>query len=450
MSSKNSSHSSEGLCISTDRGLECINHWTVRNFKRRWLWLDKDQVLNSSPFAVDLNGKIIWVLSLRRLHDDFELSLTLQSNGAQEDANLPTYYEFIIKSAAKEKCVDFSGVRCFKVKESTKRYFEIQTLEQIQELEHDDDITITCKLVVSAEYKNWSHQFPARLKSGTCKFELDFIRLLDSGEFSDITIEANGVEFKAHKALLIARSEYFRAMLTHDTIEANTGQVKVSDIDPQVMRAVLRFIYSGNIEINSLEETIEEEVQELEEEKEGQEEEHVNDFVRLIKYNDEDETTAQNNYHRHSFVIDLLKAADRYQLEDLKLHCELTLGDRISSNSAPDLLKLAHIYRADILKNRVIQFTIVYVELYHTNLILFNLYITSSLILSYLIFSNLTRSSRKLKSHAKEVNGVERLRNFLKEHPELSVELFEAYFKALASGLEPRATRVTVESETSN
>lgn len=347
MSSRSSSHRSEGLCISTTRRLECINHWTVRNFKRRCEWLEQNQALNSSPFAVDLNGKIIWVLSLRRLYRDFELSLTLQSNGAQEDANLPTNYEFIIKSATREKCLDFSGERCFKVKESTKHYFQIGMLEQIQKLEHDDDITITCKLVVSAEYRNWSHQFPTQLKGGTCKFELDFVRLLDSGEFSDITIEASGVEFKAHKAILIARSEYFRAMLTHNTIEANTGQVKVSDIDPQVMRAVLRFIYSGNIEINSIEESIEED------EPEGEE-------VLEERNKDEDEIIAQNHsYHRHSFVIDLLKAADRYQLEDLKLHCELVLCDRISSNSAPDLLKLAHIYRADNLKSRVIQFTIV-------------------------------------------------------------------------------------------
>lgn len=365
MSSKSSSHRIEGLCISTTRRLECINHWTVRNFKRRCEWLEQNQALNSSPFAVDLNGKIIWVLSLRRLYRDFELSLTLQSNGSQEDANLPTNYEFIIKSATREKCLDFKGERCFKVKESTKHYFQIGMLEQIQRLEHDDDITITCKLVVSAEYRNWSHTFPAQLNSGICKSELDFIRLLGSGELSDITIEADSVNFKAHKAILIARSEYFRAMLSHNTIEANTGHIKVSDIEPKVMRAVLKFIYSGNIELNSGGESVEEEEGGGEEEEEVREQQLDGDHHLMEEENNdvalcnEDGGDCDADSHRHSFVIDLLKAADRYQLEDLKLHCELALCDRISSNSAPDLLKLAHIYRADNLKNRVIQYTIV-------------------------------------------------------------------------------------------
>lgn len=364
MSSKSSSLRSEGLCISTTRRLECINHWTVRNFKRRCEWLEQNQALNSSPFAVDLNGKIIWVLSLRRLYRDFELSLTLQSNGAQEDANLPTNYEFIIKSATREKCLDFKGERCFKVKESTKHYFQIGMLEQIQKLEHDDDITITCKLVVSAEYRNWSHSFPAQLKSGICKFELDFVKLLDSGELSDITIEAKGVNFKAHKAILIARSEYFRAMLSHNTIEANTGRIEVSDIEAQVMRAVLKFIYSGNIELNSMGESVDGEEGEVDEQQLGGhhhlvEEEELEENSDALNGDEDAGSDCDYDNHRHSFVIDLLKAADKYQLEDLKLHCELALCDRISSNSAPDLLKLAHIYRADNLKNRVIQFTIV-------------------------------------------------------------------------------------------
>lgn len=52
----------------------------------------------------------------------------------------------------------------------------------------------------------------------------------------------------AHKVVLAARSPVFYAMLTNDLIEAKESVVNVPDFDSKVMKEVLRFIYCNTVE----------------------------------------------------------------------------------------------------------------------------------------------------------------------------------------------------------
>ena len=58
----------------------------------------------------------------------------------------------------------------------------------------------------------------------------------------------NGQNVGGHKCILKARSQVFAAMFQHDMQEAKTGQVVIKDIQPDIFKELLFFIYSGQLE----------------------------------------------------------------------------------------------------------------------------------------------------------------------------------------------------------
>ena len=86
----------------------------------------------------------------------------------------------------------------------------------------------------------------AALKVPECKLPRHMESLLDSGTFSDVTLCTRGREFKAHKAILAARSPVFGAMFEHEMEESRKGRVEISDIDPDVFHEMLKFVYTGS------------------------------------------------------------------------------------------------------------------------------------------------------------------------------------------------------------
>ena len=77
--------------------------------------------------------------------------------------------------------------------------------------------------------------------------------LFESMQFSDIIFKVRGREFPAHKLILSARSEVFAAMFQHPMEENLTNQIKIDDIDPNVFQELLRFIYTGRVQVDKLE-----------------------------------------------------------------------------------------------------------------------------------------------------------------------------------------------------
>ncbi|OQV18139.1 putative Speckle-type POZ protein B [Hypsibius exemplaris] len=139
----------------------------------------------------------------------------------------------------------------------------------------------------------------------------DYARLRDGQVGTDFIIALrNGQEFPAHRAILLARSPFFAAMLTHDTTEKRTGRCTIADdvVDGRTMKALLDFWYSGSIGA----------VLEMPEE--------------------------------------LLIAADKYEALVLKDACIACLIERITPANAAHLLALADTYAAGALRAAVVRF----------------------------------------------------------------------------------------------
>ncbi|XP_024316400.1 BTB/POZ and MATH domain-containing protein 2 [Brachypodium distachyon] len=117
-----------------------------------------------------------------------------------------------------------------------------------------------------------------------------FSDLLRTKESSDVTFEVGGEKFAAHRCVLAARSTVFKEKLFGNVVlEAKGGAVlKIDDIKPNVFSALLTFIYTDA-------------------------------FCGMEVDNEPKPVT---------WLLQLLKAADTYDLQKLRLICEEMLAGR--------------------------------------------------------------------------------------------------------------------------
>ncbi|XP_033217217.1 speckle-type POZ protein-like [Belonocnema kinseyi] len=118
-------------------------------------------------------------------------------------------------------------------------------------------------------------------------------RFLEDQTICDVTFLIGDQEFRAHKIILAIRSPAFLAMFTHEFSEQRNSKARISDIRPEVFKALLRYVYNAEIESMS------------------------------------------------EIAAELLIAADKYLLEDLKIKCERFLIAKSTKEKASYLLQIA-------------------------------------------------------------------------------------------------------------
>ncbi|CAD6204159.1 GSCOCG00009892001-RA-CDS [Cotesia congregata] len=131
------------------------------------------------------------------------------------------------------------------------------------------------------------------LEGSERKLSDDFKNLFETKNKCDITIKVGDKKFEAHKVILIARSSVFNAMFSHDMKENKENEVTIPDINPEIFKKVLDYIYIDKAE------------------------------------------------DLFSFTEELLEAADKYQLLGLKDLCECSLSKTLSPGNAVKILILA-------------------------------------------------------------------------------------------------------------
>ena len=81
----------------------------------------------------------------------------------------------------------------------------------------------------------------------TDNFVEEIKSIFDDKETSDVLVIAEGKEFKCHKNILCARSEVFKNMLGHDTLERNMNKIVIKEITAKAVGDMLKYLYSGKI-----------------------------------------------------------------------------------------------------------------------------------------------------------------------------------------------------------
>ncbi|XVF74114.1 hypothetical protein PTKIN_Ptkin13bG0034200 [Pterospermum kingtungense] len=80
-------------------------------------------------------------------------------------------------------------------------------------------------------------------------------KLHSTGEYSDISIyiESQGLIARAHKVILSLHSVPFAKMFTNGMCESNSPEVCLKDVSPAALKAMLEFMYSGELGIEDTE-----------------------------------------------------------------------------------------------------------------------------------------------------------------------------------------------------
>ncbi|XP_076309247.1 protein roadkill-like isoform X3 [Tachypleus tridentatus] len=289
--------------------------WTINNFS--FCREEMGEVLKSSTFSAGANDKLRWCLRVNpkgldeESKDYLSLYLLLVSCNKSE---VRAKFKFSILNSKREETKAMESQRAYRFiqgkdwgfKKFIRRDF---LLDEANGLLPDDKLTLYCEVSVVADSINISGQNNAtQFKVPECRLSDDLGLLFESQKFSDVILSVNGREFYGHKAILGARSLVFAAMFEHEMEEKKQNRVYITDMDHEVLREMLRFIYTGK-------------------------------SPSLEKMAD-----------------DLLAAADKYAIERLKVMCEEALSTNLSVETAADVLILADMHSADQLKAHSIDF----------------------------------------------------------------------------------------------
>ncbi|XP_064472257.1 speckle-type POZ protein-like isoform X2 [Ornithodoros turicata] len=305
----------ESWCYTQVKVIKFSYMWTINNFS--FCREEMGEVLKSSTFSAGANDKLKWCLRVNpkgldeESKDYLSLYLLLVSCNKSE---VRAKFKFSILNAKREETKAMESQRAYRFvqgkdwgfKKFIRRDF---LLDEANGLLPDDKLTLYCEVSVVADSVNISGQNNAiQFKVPECRLSDDLGHLFESQKFSDVILSVNGREFYAHKAILAARSPVFAAMFEHEMEEKKQNRVEITDMDHEVLREMLRFIYTGRAP--SLE----------------------------------------------RMADDLLAAADKYALERLKVMCEEALCSNLSVETAAEVLILADMHSADQLKAHAIDF----------------------------------------------------------------------------------------------
>ncbi|CAL4925080.1 unnamed protein product [Urochloa decumbens] len=160
-----------------------------------------------------------------------------------------------------------------------------------------------------------------------------FSELLKYGNGTDVTFEVSGETIAAHRCVLAARSAVFRAELFGPMKEGtNASAIRIDDMEARVFKLLLSFIYSDLMP-------------------------NIEEKYDYDDYDDYEEDEECNDVNDAEVMLQhLLVAADRYDVQRLRLMCEEKLCGYISTATVATLLELAERHQCTGLKEACLDF----------------------------------------------------------------------------------------------
>ena len=151
------------------------------------------------------------------------------------------------------------------------------------------------RVIIDFIYKASPNEFAlTTVDQPKLRLQNEYGRLLDSGDESDVTLVVQGEKIKAHKLVLTTRCEVFGSMFDAGMAEGFSKEVVITDFTPKAIKEFLKFLYTG----------------------------------------------VSPKYGGHA-TMELLAAADKYCVNDLKVMCARAISSNLNGNNVIDALLLA-------------------------------------------------------------------------------------------------------------
>ncbi|XP_039827220.1 BTB/POZ and MATH domain-containing protein 1-like [Panicum virgatum] len=182
----------------------------------------------------------------------------------------------------------------------------------------DDSFTVRCDMIVAGEIRTEGTGPSVVVPPSDCLQHLG--ALLLSGQGADVQFLVGGKTFSAHRCVLAARSRVFNAQLFGAMREGTAWEdsvIQIDDMAPQVFENLLHFVYTDS----------------------------------LLEMEGLGEAAAAAAMAQH-----LLEAADRYDMQRLKLVCEDRLCRHIDVSTVATTLALAEQHHCQGLKESCYEF----------------------------------------------------------------------------------------------
>jgi hypothetical protein len=290
--------------------------WKIRHFSANFEEFSKhpaddERALHSPDYSTDSDKQ--WVCSTY-LTESLDIEFYIHLDSLKEDditsrsMCIHTELSLIIDGKKHEtqkktiKKFPLQVVRCiWKMKISDFRKFMKKNLK--------DD-----KLCINLELEEWSKRTITVKKSHDNDSAKSFpigntiINFLTNQTLTDVTLQCQGKNFKAHKLILAAASPVFQAMFKEATTENGENNVNIQDINSNVFEVFLRYLYSDQVD-------------QLDE-----------------------------------MYLELFAAADKYDVQPLRDICIRHMATNISVDNGVEVLALAERHSIEPTKSLALQF----------------------------------------------------------------------------------------------
>lgn len=100
-------------------------------------------------------------------------------------------------------------------------------------------------IMIKETVSNYSYQLYDNLRSS------NYWTIFEDAVLTDIEFQVDDQTFRAHRAIVAARSPVFEAMLNSSTVESVTGRIRINDVEPSVFREFLFFLYTGTLQVSA-------------------------------------------------------------------------------------------------------------------------------------------------------------------------------------------------------
>ena len=292
--------------------------WKIANYRRQKFRNGTGKWIRSQDFPADCEGDLKFTLEFypqgwvksgdnEVTNGEKWASLFLKAEGSKR-YDTSHRFEFSVLDADGQKFgIDhFHGKIPFQ-KWGFPKFIRVTDIENpANNLLPDDTLTICCRV---EETKSKSEECKCQTEkpeTPQARMGRDLATLLDD-KYADFVFKVGNVNIPSHRAILAARSPVFAAMFQHDMQENKTNETEIKDVTPAAFRALLQFIYTGHCQVGVLAEQ-------------------------------------------------LLIAANKYDIQELKEICAKELRMQLTVDSAIRFLILSDLHRAAKLKESSISF----------------------------------------------------------------------------------------------